>query len=278
MTGDDYYVTEVSLLYTEFKKVQGHIVQAPNSLLNTLWVLNQRRSNGLADPITLEMRFGTPAHMIEGLKARMLDFCMQNRRDYQPQIISEMTTLNSVRSCTMNIIFFHKSNFQNELLRLNRHNKFVTELMHQMIQIGIQGPFRIDPGGSREYPVYYTGLQSPPAYGKGQEHDNYASGPGPSHAESSYSAGQSPSSGATNMDSLTDFQDVFETRKEQNQTQRLASIREKDRGARMEDSEPRASTSGIAPSLSNDSQTRERLRLFGRARSRSKSQRQNEVV
>ncbi len=29
MRGDDYYVQEVSLLYTEFKKMEGHVVQAP---------------------------------------------------------------------------------------------------------------------------------------------------------------------------------------------------------------------------------------------------------
>lgn len=68
MQGDDYYVTEISLLYTEFKKMQGQIVQAPNLLLNNLFILNQRRSAGLADPIELKMRFGTSAHTIEELK------------------------------------------------------------------------------------------------------------------------------------------------------------------------------------------------------------------
>lgn len=43
MKGDDYYVTEISLLYTEFKKMEGHIVQAPNSLLNTLFILSTLR-------------------------------------------------------------------------------------------------------------------------------------------------------------------------------------------------------------------------------------------
>lgn len=153
MTGDDYYVTEISLLYTEFKKMQGHIVQAPNSLLNTLFILNQRRSNSIADVVPLEMRFGTPAHKLDQLKAHMLNL-LQNKHDYQPTIITEMTRLDGVRSCTMNMVFMHKGNFQNELLRLNRHNKFVMELMHQMAQLGIEGPLRVDPGGSRDFPMY----------------------------------------------------------------------------------------------------------------------------
>ena len=44
MQGDDYFVKEISLLYTEFKKMEGHLVQAPNSYLNQLFILNQRRS------------------------------------------------------------------------------------------------------------------------------------------------------------------------------------------------------------------------------------------
>jgi len=120
MRGDDYYVQEISLLYTEFKKMEGHIVQAPNSLLNNLFILNQRRSNGLADPIQLKVRFGTPSSVIEELKARMSDFVLENKRDYGPRIITEVTTIEEVWSVTINFVFFHKSNFQNELQRLQR--------------------------------------------------------------------------------------------------------------------------------------------------------------
>ena len=70
------------------------------------------------------------------------------------------------------MVFIHKSNFQNELLRLNRHNKFVTELMTQMEDVGIQGPLRVDPGGSREYPMYWAGNPQPPPYGPGNPKDH----------------------------------------------------------------------------------------------------------
>ncbi len=120
MRGDDYYVQEISLLYTEFKKMEGHVVQAPNSLLNELFILNQRRSNGLADPIELKLRFGTPQALVEELKARMLDFVTENKRDYAPRIITEVRTIEEVWAVTINFIFFHKTNYQNELLRLQR--------------------------------------------------------------------------------------------------------------------------------------------------------------
>ncbi|KND93758.1 putative MscS family protein [Tolypocladium ophioglossoides CBS 100239] len=285
MTGDDYYVTEISLLYTEFKKMQGHIVQAPNSLLNTLFILNQRRSNGLADVVPLEMRFGTPSHMIEELKARMLDFCLQNKRDYQPTIITEMSSLDQVRSCTMNMVFMHKSNFQNELLRLNRHNKFVTELMYQMVQVGIQAPYRVEPGGSREFPMYWAGAQPPP-YGKDGQYDDNSGPPAaatapphrvaPKHSASIHSQ-RLPT---TNEEAILGFQDVFENRRENSPAQRMASVREKERSLKQEaeaESPSRASTSALAPSISQGSHSQSRSRIFGRARSGTRSQ-QDEVV
>ncbi|KAJ6438268.1 mechanosensitive ion channel family protein [Purpureocillium lavendulum] len=294
MTGDDYYVTEISLLYTEFKKMQGHIVQAPNSLLNTLFILNQRRSNGLADVIPLEMRFGTPAELIDELKARMLEFCQQNKRDYQPTIITEMTSLDKVRSCNMNMVFMHKSNFQNELLRLNRHNRFVTELMYQMTSLGIQGPLRVDPGGSREYPLYWAGAQPPP-YGKDQQqpqhpqqYDDYPYGPPPApSAHRAMSRRRDSIRGqrlpTTNEEAILGFQDVFDSRRDHLMAQRMASIKEKERALEREnEAEGRASTSALAPSMSRTSKESHtqstRARIFGRARSGTKTQQEDTIV
>ncbi|KAM0523335.1 hypothetical protein ACHAPE_001830 [Trichoderma viride] len=275
LTGDDYYVTEISLLYTEFKKMQGHIVQAPNSLLNTVFILNQRRSNGLSDSIPLEMRFGTPGHLIEELKARMLEFVQANKRDYQPSIITEMTGFKEVRSCTMNIVFFHKSSFQNELLRLNRHNKFVTELMYQMVQVGIEAPLRIDPGGSRDHPLYWANMPAPPAYNSAGESSSSSTHGRPrasSSIRSVHVPNQEPATGG--------FQDVFEKRREHVLMQRMASIREKERGLQEESAaDARASTSGLAPVISIDSGSQTRSRIFGRARSGTRSvQSHNDMV
>jgi small-conductance mechanosensitive channel len=158
MRGDDYYVQEISLLYTEFKKMEGHTVQAPNSLLNTLFILNQRRSTGLADPVELKLRFGTSVDLIDELKARMLQFVLDNKRDYAPKILTEVKTLDEVYSITMNFIFFHKSSYQNELVRLQRHDKFAVELMRQIHELGIQGPRYQQPGGTQEWPLYLANM------------------------------------------------------------------------------------------------------------------------
>lgn len=288
MTGDDYYVTEISLLYTEFKKMQGHMVQAPNSVLNNLFILNQRRSNGLADVIPLEMRFGTTSEQIEDLKARMLDFVLDNKRDYQSSIISEMTGIDGVRSAKMNLIFFHKTNFQNELLRLNRHNRFVTELMQQMIEVGIQAPLRVEPGGSREHPLYWASMTPPPAYGKEAavpstptEASDITSMPSirrSSTRRSNLPHIQIPE----NENMMSGIQDVFENRRETAQAYRLAAIREKEiaeiKHAGEAQHPPRASTTSAHPGLRESMDSVSRSRMFSRARSKSKSQHDADIV
>jgi small-conductance mechanosensitive channel len=168
-TGDDYYVTAISLLYTEFKKMEGHIVQAPNSILNTLFILNHRRSGQLADVFELRMKHGTPREHIEELQARMTEYVLEHRRDFTGKIITEMKGVEDAYCITVNFICFHKSSFQNELLRLVRHNKFALELMTQMVNIGIEQPRRQYQISGREFPIYQTNVQ-PPAYDAGHPH------------------------------------------------------------------------------------------------------------
>jgi hypothetical protein len=214
--------------------MEGHVVQAPNSVLNTLFILNQRRSQGLADPINLKLRFGTTEAQIEELKARMLDFCLQNKRDYAPRIISEVQTIDEVSSITMNIIFFHKSNYQNELLRLNRHNKFAVELMHQMHDMGLQTPRLVQPGGMQNMPLYWTQVQPPPPYQSTPAAEE-APYPPPSAAATVRRQG---SSRTAVMDMGMDFQDIYHNRRRDAGVGRLSSIRqsrEEDEAAARDD-------------------------------------------
>ena len=154
LKGDDYFVKEISLLYTEFKKMEGHLVQAPNSYLNTLFILNQRRSGGLAEALPVVIRFGTNLQQIESLRNQLLEFVKSERREYQPNILTELRDVTEVYSLTVNIVFFYKSNWQNELVRLQRRNKFICAMMIAMKELNIEGPRRMLPGGHEENPYY----------------------------------------------------------------------------------------------------------------------------
>ena len=159
LKGDDYFVKEISLLFTEFKKMEGHVVQAPNSYLNTLFILNMRRSGGLAEALPIVIRFGTTLQQIDDLRQSLLEFVKAEKREYQGNILTELRDVTEAYSLTLNVVFFYKSNWQNELLRLQRRNKFICALMISMQNLGIEGPRRNIPGWDQEKPYY---MQMPP--------------------------------------------------------------------------------------------------------------------
>ena len=154
MKGDDYFVKEISLLYTEFKKMEGHVVQAPNSYLNTLFILNMRRSGGLAEAVPLTVAFGTTLDQIDDLRSRLLEFVKAEKREFQGNILTEIRDVVEAYSINLNVVFFYKSNWQNEGLRLQRRNKFICALMVSMQEAGVEGPRRNIPGQKEESPFY----------------------------------------------------------------------------------------------------------------------------
>lgn len=176
LKGDDYFVKEISLLYTEFKKMEGHVVQAPNSYLNTLFILNQRRSGGLAEAVPVTVKFGTTLDQIETLRNRLLEFVTSENREYQKNILTELTTVYEAYSITLNVVFFYKSNWQNELLRLQRRNKFICALMVTMNEIGMEGPRMRLAGAAPEFPMHLNGAY-PQSAATGENH--LPGGPGP---------------------------------------------------------------------------------------------------
>ncbi|KAK2764562.1 hypothetical protein FQN54_009257 [Arachnomyces sp. PD_36] len=164
LMGDDYYVKEIALLYTEFKKMQGHVVQAPNSYLNTLFILNQRRSGGLAEAVPIIIKFGTTLNQIDALRQRLLEFVRSEKREYMGNILTELRTVTENYSIELNVVFFYKSNWQNELLRLQRRNKFICTLMLALQDIGIEGPRMNLQGANSHIPYHITHQGSPPVY------------------------------------------------------------------------------------------------------------------
>jgi small-conductance mechanosensitive channel len=174
MKGDDYFVKEISLLYTEFKKMEGHIVQAPNSYLNTLFILNQRRSGGLAEAVTITIKFGTTLEQIDGLRARLLEFVTAEKREYQSNILTELREIDEVHSMKLNVVFFYKSNWQNEGLRLARRNKFICAMMVTMQELGIEGPRMRYPGQRESFPMY---LQNVPHTATGSSYGGHPDNP-----------------------------------------------------------------------------------------------------
>jgi small-conductance mechanosensitive channel len=159
--GDDYFVKEIALLYTEFKKMEGHIVQAPNSVLNNLFILNQRRTGALAEAVPIVIKYGTTVDQMERLRQRLVEFVRSEKRDFQNMILHELREVTENLSLTLNVVFFYKSNWQNEGLRLQRRNKFICMLMIALQEVGIEGP-RMNLQGYNVNTPFHVAYAGPP--------------------------------------------------------------------------------------------------------------------
>ncbi|PHH85373.1 hypothetical protein CDD83_526 [Cordyceps sp. RAO-2017] len=81
-------------------------------------------------------------------------------------------------------------------------------------------------------------------------------------------------------EAILGFQDVFENRRDNVLAHRMASIKEKERGLwREADAESHASSSAMARTVSRDSYSQPRSRIFGRSRTwNRRSSNPDEVV
>ncbi|KAK1091624.1 hypothetical protein LTR48_005925 [Friedmanniomyces endolithicus] len=82
------------------------------------------------------------------------EFVKAEKREYQGNILTELRDIVEVHSLNINVVFFYKSNWQNEGLRLARRNKFICALMVSMQELGIEGPLMRAPGQKQSFPMY----------------------------------------------------------------------------------------------------------------------------
>ena len=119
-----------------------------------------RRSGGITEAIPIVCKFGTSLEQIEELRERMLDFVKSEKREYQSKIITELRDIPNMHSVKLNVVFFYKSNWQNELVRLQRRNKFMCALMCTISELEIESPNMRWPGQKADRPMYLQSVQS----------------------------------------------------------------------------------------------------------------------
>jgi small-conductance mechanosensitive channel len=79
---DIYTVKEIRLLSTVFLDGNNALVQAPNVVLNSQFIINFRRSPEMSEPFTMDVAYDTTFEQIEGLRGRMIAFLSNEKRDY----------------------------------------------------------------------------------------------------------------------------------------------------------------------------------------------------
>ncbi|OBT51044.1 hypothetical protein VE04_09068 [Pseudogymnoascus sp. 24MN13] len=136
-------VERISLLYTVFKRIDYmKMVQAPNIVLNTMWIENVTRSKAMKEQIELSISFDTTVDDLELVRTELEAFVRHsdNNRDLQEDVILECTGVGTMDKLVLKADIRHKSNWANESIRASRRSKFMCALVLAVREVPIYGP------------------------------------------------------------------------------------------------------------------------------------------
>ncbi|KAJ4002056.1 Mechanosensitive ion channel-domain-containing protein [Lentinula boryana] len=136
----DYTVKEISLLSTTLLDGNGGLVQAPNSVLNDAFIENIRRSPQMSETFTFSVAYETTFEDLEKLRAKMLEFVQNERRDYLPIFDVAVIDFPEQASMSLSADIKYKSNSQQGAVKAKRRNKWICALKEALADVGIYGP------------------------------------------------------------------------------------------------------------------------------------------
>ncbi|KAF8625434.1 hypothetical protein AX15_005393 [Amanita polypyramis BW_CC] len=149
-----YTVQEINLLYTVFMDSDSAFVQAPNSILNTLWIQNIRRSKEMSETFSFIVGYDTSFQDLERFRDQMLVFLQSEKRDFQPVFDLTVQDLTDQSKMSITTKIMYKSNWQSDATRVKRRNKWVCTLKKALADTKIYGPGGAP--GSYPEPTSYT--------------------------------------------------------------------------------------------------------------------------
>ncbi|GLB37046.1 putative mechanosensitive ion channel [Lyophyllum shimeji] len=151
---ETYTVKEIRLLSTIFLDSNSTQVQAPNTVLNTKFIQNIRRSPQMSETFTFDVSYATTFEDLEKLREKMLEFVKAERRDYQPAFDVAVKDFPEQEKMTLTADIKYKSNCQLGALKSKRRNKWICALKTALAELHIYGP-KGDPDAVPD-PTRYT--------------------------------------------------------------------------------------------------------------------------
>ncbi|KAJ7783196.1 Mechanosensitive ion channel-domain-containing protein [Mycena metata] len=136
----NYTVKEIRLLSTIFLDSNGVSVQAPNTVLNTQFIQNIRRSPQMSESFSFDVAYSTTFEEVELLRQKMLTFVTTERRDFQPAFDVVVLDFPDQTKMTLQADIKYKSNGQQSALKAKRRNKWLCALKSALAELGIFGP------------------------------------------------------------------------------------------------------------------------------------------
>ncbi|KAG0167793.1 hypothetical protein DFQ28_002892 [Apophysomyces sp. BC1034] len=136
---ENWIVHNVGLLVTTFKKWDGSIVYAKNSVLSTQYIINCRRTGRTGETVELHIHFSTPSWKIHRIRDHMREWCNEYPKLYTTNATSaNIISFQNQNKITMTFYFEHTKNWQDADGRWLRHNNFMMELKEESERLEIQ--------------------------------------------------------------------------------------------------------------------------------------------
>ncbi|KAF5093683.1 hypothetical protein D0Z00_003919 [Geotrichum galactomycetum] len=146
INGDSFFVKEISLLFTVFTRVgDSTVVQAPNSMLNTLWIDNLSRSGPQTFSIKLYLGLpDTSLSQIQAFKERVNQFVLDNPKDYFANPFISCTDLPDLDRVCLYMAVTFTNNFSDGGVFSTRRNQLIEYVGRLINDLGLRVPRRED--------------------------------------------------------------------------------------------------------------------------------------
>ncbi|KAI9095916.1 Mechanosensitive ion channel-domain-containing protein [Phlyctochytrium arcticum] len=131
-------VREVGVLTTVFKRLDGQLIYAPNTLVATKLIHNLRRSGDQSESIELHLNFDTPEEKLKILHERMLEYVKSEPREFQNVCDIHCADMENLSKLKVNVILKHKGNWQDCSKRWSRRSMFMLKLRDNLNDLGIK--------------------------------------------------------------------------------------------------------------------------------------------
>ncbi len=135
--GVDFYVHEIGLIATTFKRFDGFLVYIPNYVLSKKVLLNIRRTGPQAHRIEILVDFKTPMSAVQSISDQMKAFIRTESRDFDSLISSFFELKPESNHLALVFLLKHRFNFQDGVQRAERVNKFLFRLKTVMEEAGV---------------------------------------------------------------------------------------------------------------------------------------------
>lgn len=136
--GVDFFVQNIGLFSTIFKRFDGFMVWIPNYVLAKKALCNIRRTGSQGQRLEIHVDASVPLERIQLLSNSVKEFIKNDTRDFEAVISSFFDLKQDQNRIILVFLLRHRFNFQDGVQRAERQNRFLLFLKEEVDKLGIR--------------------------------------------------------------------------------------------------------------------------------------------